>query len=132
MKFSKRHIWPLVILLICLVICSTILYYLFVGLHKGNDFVIKLNEKIEIEETGQIGDFIGGVVGTIVSLCALILVLLTYINQRDTNEKNMIDAKFLNLISIHKSNVVEMEYMNPYKGQEDSPRQEENNESKKS
>ncbi|MFC7526133.1 hypothetical protein ACFQRK_19365 [Parapedobacter sp. GCM10030251] len=101
-------------------------FLIFISLAITAYFLCRLNEQftyvkgeIEMAETGQVGDFIGGTVGTIISLGALILVYITYLNQRVENEKSKIDEKFFNMINLHKANVSEMEYINPYDPTED-------------
>lgn len=110
----KRHKIAVILVSTCASISLIICFILFLGLYKGNSYSILGKNKIEINETGQVGSFIGGVVGTLISFFTLVFVLLTYINQKDANEKNKIEQKFFTLVNIHKSNVSEMEYINPY------------------
>lgn len=110
----KRHKVAIIAVSLCafisIIICSFLLHELY---HKNNLNIFG-KEEIQINETGQIGSFIGGVIGTLISFFALIFVLLTYINQKDTNEKNNVEKTFFNLVEIHISNVSAMEYINPY------------------
>jgi len=64
--------------------------------------------KIILDKTGQVGDFIGGVVGTIFSLAGFVALLLTLYNQSDTSYKEQFEGKFFELIKIHRDNVNEI------------------------
>lgn len=63
-------------------------------------------------ENAQIGDFIGGVVGTLFSLAGFFLIYLTYRSQKESSEKDKIEGRFLNLIELHRGNVTELLYRN--------------------
>lgn len=110
----KRHRLAVILVSLCAIISFVICFFLLEGLYKRNNFNIFGDNEIQINETGQVGSFIGGVIGTLISFFTLVFVLLTYINQKDANEKNNIEQKFFALVNIHKSNVYEMEYINPY------------------
>jgi hypothetical protein len=64
--------------------------------------------KILLDKTAQVGDFIGGVVGTIFSLAGFVALLLTLYNQSDTSYKEQFEGKFFELIKIHRDNVKEI------------------------
>jgi hypothetical protein len=68
------------------------------------------NSKIEFEKTGQIGDFIGGVVGTIISAAGFYFLYLTFNEQRKSFEKERLESKFFDLIKLHRDNVVELSF----------------------
>lgn len=68
----------------------------------------------------KIGDFIGGIVGTIFSLSGFFLLYLTFQKQKETAFKTGVETRFYQMIGLHKSNVNEMEFSGPnskyYKG----------------
>jgi len=68
----------------------------------------------------KVGDFIGGVVGTVFSLSAFFLLYLTFQKQKETAIKTGVETRYYEMISLHKSNVNEMEFTNSdskyYKG----------------
>ena len=73
------------------------------------------SEPIDVTKTGAVGDFVAGVVGTILSFAGIILVLLTYVDQRRSNERSNIEARIFTLIQIHVNNAENVSYQNPYR-----------------
>ena len=69
---------------------------------------------IKIAETGAVGDFVGGFIGTIFSLAGFIVVYLTFIDQKKTGEKDKIENRFFTLLQIHVNNANSINYNNPY------------------
>jgi hypothetical protein len=65
---------------------------------------------IVFDKTGQIGDFIGGVVGTIFSLAGFVFLYLTLKEQRTSFRKERFEAKFFELVRLHRENVSQLEY----------------------
>ena len=63
---------------------------------------------ILMPETGQVGDFIGGVVGTIFSLAGFILLLITFNTQTKTSYIDQLESKVFELIKLHRDNVTEI------------------------
>lgn len=52
---------------------------------------------------GELGDFVGGIIGTVVAGIACIMVYLTYKGQCELSEKQQFETTFFNLIHIHKN-----------------------------
>lgn len=71
--------------------------------------------EIDVAKTGAVGDFMAGAVGTILSFTGLILVLMTYKDQRISNEKDKKEARIFTLIQIHVNNADNITYQNPYR-----------------
>lgn len=67
-------------------------------------------EPIDFSITGQFGDFIGGVVGTIISAAGFIFLYLTFKEQRESFAKERFESKFFELIKLHRDNVSELKY----------------------
>ncbi len=65
---------------------------------------------IEFDKTGQIGDFIGGVVGTVISAAGFYFLYLTFNEQRKSFEKERLENKFFDLIKLHRENVNEFSF----------------------
>jgi hypothetical protein len=63
--------------------------------------------ELKMDATGQTGDFIGGVVGTLFSLAGFVLLLLTFRQQIDAFKKERFENRFFELIKFHKENVQE-------------------------
>lgn len=58
--------------------------------------------------TGGIGDFIGGVVGTLFSLAATILVVTTLLEQGYQNKRNVFVQSYYEMLRVHTNNVEQM------------------------
>ena len=68
------------------------------------------SSEIEFDKTGQIGDFIGGVVGTVISAAGFYFLYLTFNEQRQSFERERLESKFFDLIKLHRDNVVELSF----------------------
>ncbi len=60
------------------------------------------------ETTGQAGDFIGGVIGTIFSAGAFVWAYLTLIEQQNKQSREHLENRFFELLELHRRNVEEM------------------------
>lgn len=72
---------------------------------------------IQYDITGQVGDFIGGVIGTIFSGAGFYFLYVTLVeqrkageNQNDAFEKERFESKFFELIRLHRENVTELKF----------------------
>lgn len=100
----RKLFWFISLLLI--VVGIIILWIFFDNL--SAEYTYSGDGKIILDKTGQVGDFIGGVVGTIFSLAGFVALLLTLYNQSDTSYKEQFEGKFFELIKIHRDNVNEI------------------------
>lgn len=66
--------------------------------------------KIDFDVTGQFGDFIGGVVGTIFSLFGTVLIFFSFKEQTKQNRRQAFESKFYELVRIHNDNVKELQF----------------------
>ena len=57
---------------------------------------------------GQFGDFIGGYFGTIFLIISVVLLYGSYREQKATNAKNHVEARFFELLKYHRENVAEL------------------------
>ena len=96
-----------VILLIIISAAITIYFFASVVV---DGFWIWNDGPIEFAETGQVGDFIGGIVGTIFSGAGLYFLYLTLNEQRIAVSNERFESKFFDLIKLHRDNVSELEY----------------------
>lgn len=64
--------------------------------------------KVSISETGNIGDFVGGVVGTVFSLASLFLLILTLKDQAHQYKTDRFGQTFYEMLHIHNDNVTLM------------------------
>ena len=65
---------------------------------------------IALDSTGQAGDFIGGVIGTIFSAGAFIWAYITLIEQQKKQSDDRLENRFFELLELHRRNVDEMEF----------------------
>jgi hypothetical protein len=74
----------------------------------------KLEKAIEnyYSKKGTVGDFIGGIVGTLVSLIGMLLLYLTLKKQQHDSEKQKIETRFFELLKIHRDNANEVVFRN--------------------
>ena len=57
---------------------------------------------------GQLGDFVGGYVGTFFALVSVLLLTATLKNQRKSEELREFETKYFELIRLHRANVAEI------------------------
>lgn len=65
---------------------------------------------IKYDVTGQIGDFVGGIIGTIISAAGFYFLYLTFNDQRNAFEKERLESKYFDLIKLHRDNVSELKF----------------------
>lgn len=92
--------WIFVVIASLFIVATTYLYYLKGHLNNGD---------IEFTKLGTYGDFTGGVLGTILSIVAVILVYKTYISQsrelelnRNILEQQSFENTFFNMLRVHQ------------------------------
>jgi hypothetical protein len=108
---SKILIWVAALSLI-----SGVLISFFYFKNVLDDYSI-VNREIDLQSTASIGDFIGGVVGTLFSLIGVIFLFITLNEQRKFTQLERFESKFFELLKFHKENVNELKYKD-YQGRE--------------
>jgi len=73
-------------------------------------FSILSSQKTDYGITGQFGDFIGGVVGTIFALAGTLLIFLTFNEQVKQNKREAFESAFFEMIRLYRQNVTELTY----------------------
>lgn len=58
---------------------------------------------------GQLGDFVGGYIGTLFLLVSVVLLYATLKNQRRAGQEQNFETKYFELIKMHRDNVSELE-----------------------
>lgn len=96
---ANLFIYSSVIILGIFIICIFVDGYVFWG-----------HSDIKFDVTGQVGDFIGGVIGTIISAAGFYFLYLTFNDQRKSFERERLESKFFDLIKLHRENVAEMKF----------------------
>jgi len=78
--------------------------------------IVSDKEKLSMDITGQVGDFIGGVVGTLFSLVGVLLLFITLRDQRESFKKERFEQRLFELIKLNSQNVSEFEIAGTVKG----------------
>jgi len=73
------------------------------------DYKIPNEGSVLLDKTGQVGDFIGGVIGTIFTLAGFLVLVLTLLEQTSFASKERFESKFFELLKLHRENVKELE-----------------------
>lgn len=110
----NKIIWVAIALIGAGVLILTIFFY-----SVGQDFKLRWSGNIMMPETGQVGDFIGGVVGTVFALAGTVLLVITLMIQIKTSEESSFESSYFELIKLHKENVAETRYRKFYEGIEE-------------
>jgi hypothetical protein len=71
--------------------------------------VFRSTDSISAEGAGQLGDFVGGYVGTLFVLISVWLLYATLSNQRVSQQLQSFESRFFELIKMHRDNVAEVE-----------------------
>ena len=89
--------WGMLILGTIIFLCFV--YNIYWDGYRGN---------INYEVSGQLGDFLGGVVGSLFSLAGTLLMVLTFKEQSKQNKIESFEMKFNEMLHLHKENVNEI------------------------
>ena len=81
--------------------CLTILIFL----NKADNDGFDLSGITNYEITGQFGDFVGGVVGTLFALSGTFLIFLTFNEQKKENQRISFESSFFQMINLHRENI---------------------------
>jgi len=68
----------------------------------------RVGDAIDPTTAGQLGDFVGGYVGTAFLLISVLLLYRTLHVQRETSQRQFLESKYFELVKIHRDNVAEM------------------------
>ncbi|WP_435626516.1 putative phage abortive infection protein [Candidatus Ferrigenium straubiae] len=69
----------------------------------------RATDTVNPEGAGQLGDFVGGYVGTFFALASVVLLTSTLRNQRRSAQVLNFEAKYFELLRLHRDNVAELE-----------------------
>lgn len=98
---------PLIIIFTFLSVSITISFIFIIS--KAYRIYTGLGE-IDMDSTGQVGDFIGGTAGTILTAISIILLYKTLQEQRKSFNNSQIESRFFELLKFHRDNVNEIEF----------------------
>ncbi|SFW74226.1 Putative phage abortive infection protein [Sinomicrobium oceani] len=65
-------------------------------------------DTVNPETAGQLGDFVGGYIGTIFALISVVFLYSTLKNQREASQIEKFENKYFELIKMHRDNVAEI------------------------
>jgi hypothetical protein len=94
--------------ILLIIVGGIISWYFFDSL--SNQYTYKNPNPILMSETGQTGDFIGGVVGTLFTLSGTLLIFLSFREQTKLNQREAFEAAFFEMMRLHRENVSELSY----------------------
>lgn len=89
---------------------------LFIGAAISVGFLIinctncEFSSDFDYEATGQFGDYIGGVVGTVFALAGTILVFASFVQQQHRNTLESFERNYYEMLRVHEDIVREMNY----------------------
>ena len=68
------------------------------------------NYPIDYEAFGTYGDFIGGVLGTLLSMVSVILVVVTFRHQQEQSKIERLNGIFFELLNLHNNQIEALYY----------------------
>lgn len=95
-----------------------LIYFLFKASIDG--YTIWPHSKTDYQVTGQFGDFVGGVIGTLFALVGTFLIFLTFQEQSRENKRSAFESVFFEMIRLHRENVSEQRYNKSVKNKTES------------
>lgn len=102
---------------ISLILLSLVVSTFFFASIATDGYSIFSSNKIDFAVTGQVGDFIGGLLGTVINASAFYFLYLTLNEQRLENTRQAsisqhenFEKKFYELLALHRGNVSELRY----------------------
>jgi hypothetical protein len=72
----------------------------------------RASNTVDPATAGQLGDFVGGYLGTLFTLVSVVLLFSTLKNQRIASQQQYFETKYFELIKMHRDNVSELEIQN--------------------
>jgi hypothetical protein len=71
--------------------------------------VFRASDTVDPEGASQLGDFVGGYIGTFFALCSVVLLIRNLRDQRKSTEILNFEAKYFEMLRLHRDNVAELE-----------------------
>lgn len=101
-----RNFWKYIAYGLLILGLLTLVFY---GYQLWPHFQLSNNEEApDLNITGSIGDFVGGVIGTLFSLASILLVIETINNQNRQYNRDRFVHTFYEMLKIHNENVASM------------------------
>ncbi|MDD5183817.1 MAG: putative phage abortive infection protein [Paludibacter sp.] len=110
----RIFLWIISVLLIFVGITVSFIFFRNLSL----EYTVNGNSELLLDKTGQVGDFIGGVVGTIFSLAGFAILIITLSAQTQVSYTEQFENKFFELIRLHRENLNEISITRKSKNEE--------------
>ncbi len=91
-----------------LLIAAGLAVSVFFFIKLSTEYTVFGDNAILLDKTSNVGDFIGGVVGTMFSFAGFWILILTLNDQNKSTQKERFESKFFDLLKLHRENVQEM------------------------
>lgn len=95
---------------ITLLAIGVLIFLSLTYLSHTDGLTIFTDNKIDYSITGQFGDYVGGVVGTLFTLSGTLLIYLSFKQQNIDSKNTSFESAFFELIKIHRDNVSDLQY----------------------
>ncbi len=104
---ARADIMPIIQLLaIASIVIGCLVFFGF--LIKANSDGFSISGATDYTTSGQFGDYIGGIAGTLFALAGTLLLFLNLREQVKENKRSAFEASFFEMIRLHRSNVSEL------------------------
>lgn len=90
-----------------LLIIGAVISIVFLVINCSNS---EISSSFDYETTGQFGDYIGGVVGTVFALAGTIFVFASFVQQQHRNTEESFERNYYEMLQVHEDIVSEMTY----------------------
>lgn len=110
-----KYIWLVlkyvcyIVVLISVLFAIIISYNLFKGFTYFPSVIELIGKIVSLQDYGNIGNLTSGLIGSLFTIAAFFILLITLIEQKDTFRKQQFESKFFELLKLHRANVAEME-----------------------
>lgn len=105
LSHKERGYYNLFLFILALGIIVFVLFMLWAAF---NGYVFW--EDGDLTSTGQFGDYVGGVIGTLFAFAGTILIFLSFQEQAQNNKRMSFESAFFEFVRLHKENVKELSY----------------------
>lgn len=102
---GKRNQYQSIVIIVVILTAVTLIMFISKVICNGYGFWIS---GLDVEASGQAGDFIGGVIGTVFSAGAFVWAYLTLLEQKRSQTEEQLESRFFELLALHRQNVDEM------------------------
>ena len=106
-KDEKRFMNWLPMALLVIGFLALIFFFIIILKHFS---IVEERDSPNMSATGQIGDFVGGVIGTLFALSGTLLIYLSFKRQNRQNRREAFESSFFEMLRLYRENVSELKY----------------------